>query len=425
MSVHHGDLPGAKPVPPPAVYPAKHPLPASNLPDFAGDVVVFTPSAAHLDRLIATASADLAALASRDAVARVVNHNPDALWGITRRATYRADDPTPEGFIAFLMLNTEGLRQLIAGTFDASAPDTDLLCGQHQRPAGVYIWAMWARNNLVAGIPLAIEKTFSPLYKDADLFARAVTQDGKRLLETMGFLPGASFEGETNHGLHCLVRSPRQARAATPLYDRYHGDGVAGEVAITVARSIEDMMKIIALRSAVYIAEQECPYLEEFDGNDFSCTHLLAYLGNEPIGCLRIRFFADFAKIERLAVRKEFRNIGASRPLVEAAIDLCKAKGYQRMYGHAARHVVKFWEQFGFSVVENAKEFVFSDFEYIEMQMFTERRPTAVTIGIDPYLTIRPEGQWHKPGILERSSARPVTTPSVGGGRRSRRQPAA
>ncbi len=50
------------------------------------------------------------------------------------------------------------------------------------------------------------------------------------------------------------------------------------------------------------------PYEEEFDGNDFSSTHLLGYVGDEPAGCLRIRYFASFAKIERLAVRHEFRH---------------------------------------------------------------------------------------------------------------------
>ncbi len=414
MTVHHGDLPGALPVPPPAVYPAKHPLPASNLTEFARDVVIFTPSAAHLDRLIATASADLKGLASKEPVARVVNHNPDSLWGIAHKANYDAENPVPEGFIALLMLNSDGLRAMIDGTFDAAAPDLSLLCSQNERPAGIYIWAMWARNNLVPGIPLALEKVWTPLYKDADLYARAVTRDGKRLLETMGFSPGASFEGNVNLDLHSLVRSQKRAVPSGPLYDRYDGNGRPDEIAVTVVHTIEEFMRMVSMRSAVFMAEQECPYLEEFDGNDFASTHLLAYLGNEPIGCLRIRFFADFAKIERLTVRKEFRNRGATRPLIEAAIALCKAKGYQRMYGHAARHVVKFWEQFGFSVIENAKEFVFSDFEYIEMQLFTERQPTAVTIGIDPYLTIRPEGQWHKPGVLEASAARPVTRPSIG-----------
>lgn len=415
MTIHHGDLPGALPVPPPAVYPAKHPLPARDLPEFARDVVVFTPSAAHLDRLIEIANADLDGLATREPVARVINHNPDSLWGIALKSNYDAENPVPEGFVAFLMLNSDGQRALIDGTFDASAPDLRLLCAQNERPAGIYIWLVWAKDKLFPGIPLALEKVWTPLYKDADLYTRAVNPHSARLLEAMGFVRGASFEGSFNPDLHWLARSPKRVAPAGPLYDRYDGNGKPGEIAVTVVHTMEEFMRMVSVRSAVFMAEQECPYLEEFDGNDFASTHLLAYLGNEPIGCLRIRFFADFAKIERLTVRKEFRAKGATRPLVEAAIDLCKTKGYQRMYGHAARHVVKLWEQFGFEVIEGAKGFVFSDFEYVEMELFTERRPTAVTIGKDPYLTIRPEGQWHKPGVLERSAARPVTRPSIGG----------
>jgi predicted GNAT family N-acyltransferase len=182
---------------------------------------------------------------------------------------------------------------------------------------------------------------------------------------------------------------------------------------VTVVRSIEDLMRVISIRSAVYIGEQECPYLEEFDGNDFSSTHLLGYVGNEPAACLRIRCFADFAKIERLAVRKEYRKKRVSLRLVEAAIDLCQAKGYQRLYGHAQKSLVKFWSQFGFETFPGGQELIFSDFDYVEMQLVTTRRPNAVTIGVDPYLILRAEGQWHRPGILEQSRSRPVTRPSV------------
>ena len=131
---------------------------------------------------------------------------------------------------------------------------------------------------------------------------------------------GASFEGSFNPDLHWLARSPKRVAPAGPLYDRYDGNGKPGEIAVTVVHTMEEFMRLVAMRSAVFMAEQECPYLEEFDGNDFASTHLLAYLGNEPIGCLRIRFFADFAKIERLTVRKEFRNRGATRPLRRRAI---------------------------------------------------------------------------------------------------------
>ena len=89
-------------------------------------------------------------------------------------------------------------------------------------------------------------------------------------------------------------------------------------------------MRVTSIRSAVYMSEQECPYDEEFDGNDFSATHLIGYVGNEPAGCLRVRYFADFAKIERLAVRKEFRKTRLAFQIVRAGIELCRAKGYRQ-----------------------------------------------------------------------------------------------
>lgn len=411
MTAHYPIITGATPTYPPAVHPAKHPLPADNLEAFAGTVVVFTLAADALGPLLKAAEHDLPGLASQQTVRRVMAHNPDSVWGIARRDSCAEAAPTPHGFVGFLMLNAEGVRLLVGGRFDASDPDSALLCRQNERPAGIYLWAMWARDGLVAGVPLAFEKMFTPLYGNADLYARAVTQDGKRLLETMGFEPGATFENLSHPGLHSLSRSG--AHADAPLYDRYHGKNPDRAIAVTVVRSMEDMMRVISIRSAVYIGEQECPYLEEFDGNDFSSTHLLGYIGNEPAGCLRIRYFADFAKIERLAVRKEFRKQRISPQLVEAAIELCHAKGYQRIYGHAQKRLVKFWSQFGFSTFEGGQELVFSDFDYVEMQMNTERRPNAISIGVDPYLIIRPEGQWHRPGILDRSRTRPVTRPSI------------
>src|SRR4051795_4066449 len=138
-------------------------------------------------------------------------------------------------------------------------------------------------------------------------------------------------------------------------------------ITIRLARDPNDLTLVIAIRSAVYLAEQDCPIEEEFDGNDFCAAHLLGYVGNEPAGCLRIRYFADFAKIERLAVRREFRNTRLSFQIVRAGIELCRAKGYQRLYGHSQKRLLKFWGRFGFRPLEGAQEFVFSDFDYVEI----------------------------------------------------------
>ncbi|MGN6572368.1 MAG: GNAT family N-acetyltransferase [Pseudolabrys sp.] len=375
-------------------------------------MVVFTPVGNQIDGVVARARIDLPGLADTSVVYRVMSHNPDCLWAISKRRGFNAADPVIDGFIAFLMLNEEGRRRLIAGTFDASDPDPQLLVPQNVKPAAIYWWAAWARNGSVAGVPLGFDKLFTPLYRDVDIYARAVTLDGVRLLETLGFHRGASVDGVSNPALHALIRKPEPAKAL-PSYDRYQGDGADKQIAVTMARSIEDVMRVITVRSAVYIAEQECPYLEEFDGNDFCATHLLGYIGNEPAGCIRIRYFADFAKIERLAVRKEFRTTRLSFNLVRAAIDLCRVKGYRTLYGHAQRRLTKFWSMFGFEEFEGGQDLVFSDFDYVEMKASIERHPSAITIGVDPYVVIRPEGRWHRPGILEESMDRPVTRPSV------------
>lgn len=68
------------------------------------------------------------------------------------------------------------------------------------------------------------------------------------------------------------------------------------EKRIKVARTLNELMQVIALRAAVYMAEQDCPYTEEFDGNDFCGVHLLGTINDEPAGCIRARFFADFSK---------------------------------------------------------------------------------------------------------------------------------
>ena len=392
--------------------PVTRPLGNPDILRLARRLVVFAPGGAEIAALIERARKDLPQLAGADVVHRVVSYNPDTLWAIARRDRFDAAAPTGEGFVAFLMLNEKGLRQLVAETFDASNPDLSLLTPQNERPAGIYVWGCHARGNLAAGVPLAFQKVWTPLYRDADLYTRSINVPAIRFVEGMGFSRDAEYAGIIAPHLHIYRRSaPRSENA--PLYDSRAASVAEHALSVSVARSMEDLMRVSSVRSAVYIAEQECPYHEEFDGNDFTATHLLGYVGDEPAGCLRIRYFADFAKIERLAVRKEFRQTRLAFNLVRAGIELCRVKGYRRLYGHAQKRLVNFWSRFGFRELENGRELVFSDFDYVEMVLDTARHPDAITIGDDPYVILRPEGRWHVQGILEQSAHRPMKRPSV------------
>ena len=375
-------------------------------------LVIYTPTATEIDELLDRARRDLPEIGTNEAVHRVVSHNPDTFWAIARRDRFTSRSRRAEGFQAFLTLNEAGLAQLIAGTFRATDPELSLLAAQNEKPAGIYVWCTHARGPAAAGVALTLQKMSTPLYRDADLYSWASTTEGRHALEGTGFRPGASARAPH---LYVFRRSPALP-SEMPCYDGYMSHNGEDEISVMVARSLEDLMRVMTVRSAVFVGEQRCPYREEFDGNDLSGTHLLGYVGHEPAASLRVRYFADFAKLERLAVRSEFRGRRLAQQVIKAGIEICRLKGYTRIYGQSERSMVEWYGQFGFRVPNAARGIVFSDYDFVEIVLDEPRHPNAISIETDPHVIIRPEGRWHAPGVLERSATRPVTRP---GARRS------
>ncbi len=167
-----------------------------------------------------------------------------------------------------------------------------------------------------------------------------------------------------------------------------------------VAHSIEELMQAFAVRAAVFLSELACPYTEEFDGNDFTATHFLGYVQREPASTCRIRYFSGFAKLERVAVRQEFRKTGVAGKMIGFALDLCRHKGYRRLHGHCEEHLLPFWQKFGFRPIP-ADRFVILGHEYIQIECPLEPHPDPIEIGKDPMLFVRPEGAWDAPCVLE------------------------
>jgi predicted GNAT family N-acyltransferase len=360
--------------------------------------VVFTVDAGGIASLMDAAREDIPGLTTNGIVQAVANHNPDTFWAIARKDQFDIAAPKGEGFLAVLPLNHEGTRRLIDGRLDTRNPDIAFVARQSERPAGIYVWAIHAKGAIVAAIPLVLQKFSTPLYQGVNIYSRPITKEGLRVLEPLGFSPGARYDGLFAPRLQMLDRSHEAPSPAKPRRQDV--------VSVRVVRSMEEMARVIAIRSAVYMGEQHCPFEEEFDGNDFSATHLICHRGHEPVGCLRIRYFADFAKLERLAVRNESRSNGLAGQIVDAAIELCRKKGYRVLYAHSQKRLLGFWAQRGFERMRGGREFVFSDFDYVEVKLETEKHPQRITLDEDPYVLIRPEGQWDTPGILELSASR-------------------
>src|SRR6201984_168283 len=182
-------------------------------------------------------------------------------------------------------------------------------------------------------------------------------------------------------------------------------------ITVRIARDPNDLMLVTAIRSAVYLAEQDCPLEEEFDGNDLVAAHFMRFAGNEPAGCLRVRFFGEFAKVERLAVRHQYRRSRVSFKLVQASVDYVRRKGFRKIYGQAQDRLVDFWAHFGAKPLGNNRKITLSDFSYTDVVLDLKPGADAITLDSDPYVIIRPEGDWDRPGVLDLSAGRAAASP--------------
>jgi predicted GNAT family N-acyltransferase len=344
-----------------------------------------------------------ASVAGIDIVRRVVEQNLESFWGLFRRRTGEEDHLT--GYVGMLFLNSEGIAALKAGRFDASDPSPAHLTGTNADLEAIYLWCIVAPKFGKLAIDM-VAKTMGPSYAGLPLYAGAASEAGLRTILGFGFK--ALDEARSGlGGLFILERSAGrsgepQPRRKNPWSSRFR---------TVIASTGEDVEKAFAIRAAVFLVEQNCPYAEEFDGNDRTATHVVGYVDDEPVGTLRIRYFADFAKIERLAVLPRFRRTLIAKELVDTAFNFCRRKGYRKVYGQAEKHLVRFWSRFGFEVLPKNYNLIFSDHEFVEMSGDLDPHPNPITIHSDPYLIVRPEGHWDGPGVLDKSAIRPATNP--------------
>lgn len=179
-------------------------------------------------------------------------------------------------------------------------------------------------------------------------------------------------------------------------------------ISVSIVRDIETLLEVWSVRSLVYMGEQDCPYREEFDGNDLAgATHLIARAGKEPIGAMRVRWFADFAKIERVAIRPSHRSGEASAALVKTALDLAARKGYRRVLGHIQARLLKYWlRTANVRLRPGRPQFSFSGYDYTEIERDLEPPDNAIGFDTPAMVLLRPEGDWDRPGVLEKPTAK-------------------
>jgi len=126
------------------------------------------------------------------------------------------------------------------------------------------------------------------------------------------------------------------------------GQLIGGKPVTTrLAMRMEDSLQAFAVRAACFIGELDVPFSQEFDGHDFGATHVIAYVGDEPVGAVRMRWFKSFAMPERLAVMQRFRGHKIGQLLLERCRQLALSRGCNMLYAQALPGDVAYWEKQG------------------------------------------------------------------------------
>ena len=176
------------------------------------------------------------------------------------------------------------------------------------------------------------------------------------------------------------------------------------QIRAEVVTTYQQLLHAYAIRSICFMEEHGVKAQQTFDGNDYQATHMIVYAGDEPIGALRVRWFKDFAKIERMAFRQAYRHVHVLKAFVQFMFNHIARKGYSTVIAHAQPKYARLWRiAFGFRTVERKKPLYFDGHEEPYIELIKELTPpeNAISVSTDPAVMFRTEGFWDAPSEYE------------------------
>lgn len=102
----------------------------------------------------------------------------------------------------------------------------------------------------------------------------------------------------------------------------------------------------ILIRTEVFIKEQG--FKNEFDEIDNSAVHLTVYADGEPAGCGRVFEENGYFVIGRIAVRKQFRNLGLGKVVMDGLEKIAMEKGAKKIRLTAQIRAKGFYKRLGY-----------------------------------------------------------------------------
>jgi hypothetical protein len=172
-----------------------------------------------------------------------------------------------------------------------------------------------------------------------------------------------------------------------------HDNQIRAEIVTTP----DQLLHAFAIRAICFMEEHGVSARQTYDGNDYQATHVIVYSGQEPIGTARIRWFRDFAKMERTSFRKEWRDSRTIKRSAEFIFDHIARKGYDRVLTHAKPKYARLWRMLlGFKPAPGKEPVFFSGHDEPYLELVKELTPPsdAISPATDATVLFRVEGFW-------------------------------
>jgi ElaA protein len=128
------------------------------------------------------------------------------------------------------------------------------------------------------------------------------------------------------------------------------------------------LYQIMALREAVFVVEQDCPY-QDADGQDLNAEHLFAYQGDDLVAYARLYTSNPLsAHIGRVVTKTSARGQGLGQTLMQQAIDQCQQQWPKAtIHISAQRYLERFYQSLGFSIC--SEPYLEDNIPHIAMQI--------------------------------------------------------
>lgn len=131
------------------------------------------------------------------------------------------------------------------------------------------------------------------------------------------------------------------------------------------ARDPGEVAAAMALRRKVFCGEQGVSRTEEFDGLDDEATQVVALDESGVVATCRLRFTDAGSKLERMAVAKRLRGLGAGAALLSGAERIALERGAERVVLHAQTRARGFYASGGYEA--EGDTFLEAGIEHVRM----------------------------------------------------------